>query len=98
PASPVLIRALRDDDAPTRVVAAQALRKVGQADPLIVSALQERLCDEDHEARFFAAEALASLKPDSRVVIPVLEEFLSTSGVNAEVRRRATRALERLGR
>jgi len=90
-ALPALVRAtLRDPVAQVRAQAAGALGRVG--DPLAVDALVGALADPDFGTRIVALEALETVRPpDTAPIERALRDH------NAEVRRRAALALERVG-
>ncbi len=90
PAVPYLIRALADEDPDVRIVAAHALRRLGDAravEPLIAV-----LKDEDKDVRFFAAWELGALG-DARAVEP-LAELLGDESLR--VRKAARGAIDRI--
>ena len=90
-ALPALVRStLRDPVAHVRAHAAGALGRIG--DPMAVDALVGALADPDFGTRIVALEALETVQPpDTAPIERALRDH------NAEVRRRAALALERVG-
>jgi len=72
PALLALIRALKDEEAESRMVAAEALGKIG--DQAAVAPLIEALKDENREVRWWAAEALGRIGEDAEGFGEALED------------------------
>jgi HEAT repeat protein len=90
---PVVIEALKDEDAEVRRSAAEALARVDAKTPGVVPALAEALRDRDSEVRGAAALALGRLRV-AREAVPPLCQTLRDS--DARVRIQAAWALTRI--
>jgi len=88
--TPLLMTALRDEDASVRQCAAMGARK--QPDPLLVPVLIEMLSDEDHLCASLAADALVTIGSPS---VPPLIDVLQNGRQAARLE--AVRALANIG-
>jgi HEAT repeat protein len=74
---PVLLRTLRDPDAPTRQAIVRCLGLVGPTSEDVVPALAGTLSDQDAGVRASAADALGAFGGAARDALPSLETALS---------------------
>ena len=91
------VEALKEPDAKQRKTAVIKLGNVGAADEAVLPALLGALADTDAGVRREAILALMKYGPGAREAIPRLTD-LSKSDRDAQVRKYAARALEKLER
>lgn len=89
-----LIKQIESPDAEKRIIAAQALGKIGPAAEAAVPALINALADEDKNVRYLAALALGLIGPAAKAAIPTLQRSLKDE--NPGVREAAKTAIEKI--
>jgi HEAT repeat protein len=96
--APVLTKALEDDDASVRYLAAEAILRIDRpvGARLGVPVLARLAADKSYDAREYVIEFLGEIGADARAAVPTLIEILKEPG-KAKYRRYAAEALGRIG-